>query len=295
EKSLAASAVPDSDCRTRHVGFHLVRNVRGPLRGILYAGSIGLVASVMTALLLFKNESSGLTTGSAVALGILTAFCGIQLGVIVVNWVLTLALEPEKLPRMDFSKGIPSESRTLVVIPTLLTDAPQINHLIEGLEVRFLANREDNVCFGLLTDFQDAASRDMPGDEALLRLIQAKVNNLNNRYGGHHKGHFFLFHRPRLWNPRQGVWMGYERKRGKLEDLNRVLRGGSPSPFSLIVGQTSVLPTIKYVITLDTDTDLPRGAARQLVGAMAHPLNRPRYDDAAGRVTEGYGILQPRV
>ena len=295
EKSLAASAVPDSDCRTRHVGFHLVRNVRGPLRGILYAGSIGLVASVMTALLLFKNESSGLTTGSAVALGILTAFCGIQLGVIVVNWVLTLALEPEKLPRMDFSKGIPSESRTLVVIPTLLTDAPQINHLIEGLEVRFLANREDNVYFGLLTDFQDAASRDMPGDEALLRLIQAKVNNLNNRYGGHHKGHFFLFHRPRLWNPRQGVWMGYERKRGKLEDLNRVLRGGSPSPFSLIVGQTSVLPTIKYVITLDTDTDLPRGAARQLVGAMAHPLNRPRYDDAAGRVTEGYGILQPRV
>src|SRR5262249_36847537 len=145
------------------------------------------------------------------------------------------------------------------------------------------------------TDFQDAASQVMPRDEELLRLTQAKINDLNNRYGGLLKGPFFLFHRARQWNPRQGVWMGYERKRGKLADLNRLLQGDSDPHFSLIIGQTGVFPTIRYVITLDTDTELPRGAARQMVGTMSHPLNRPKYEKRAGRVVEGYGILQPRV
>jgi hypothetical protein len=127
-------------------------------------------------------------------------------------------------------------------------------------------------------------------------LIQAKTNNLNNKYGGHRKGPFFLFHRSRKWNPRQKAWMGYERKRGKLAELNRLLRKGTKkTDFSVISGQIAILPTIKYVITLDTDTELPRGAAIQMVGSMAHPLNRPRFDAASGRVTEGYGILQPRV
>jgi cyclic beta-1,2-glucan synthetase len=295
KKAAAAASDSNGDGRTSHVGYYLIHSKRGRMPSIFYGGAIASITAATTAFLLRNNQTLGLNAYFTAALGILTAFCSIQLGVSIVNWLATLALKPEKLPRMDYSKSIPSDARTLTVIPTLLTDAMQVDHLIEGLEVRFLANRDENLYFGLLTDFPDAASREMPGDEELLRLTHAKINNLNNRYGGLQKGPFFLFHRPRQWNPRQGVWMGFERKRGKLVDLNRVLQGVSSGQFDLIVGQTAILSTIKYVITLDTDTDLPRGAARQMVATMAHPLNRPRYDRKTGRVTEGYGILQPRV
>ena len=132
---------------------------------------------------------------------------------------------------MDFSKGIPSESRTLAVVPTMLTGAQEIEDLMEGLEVRFLANRDDNLHFGLLTDFQDAAEETLPSDEPLLQLARQGIEGLNEKYGNAKGDTFFLFHRPRRWNPREGVWMGYERKRGKLSELNSFLRGGAaPHP-----------------------------------------------------------------
>jgi cyclic beta-1,2-glucan synthetase len=299
QKAKEAASKENSSSRMRHVGFYLGQCTPRRIQRVLYGGSIALTAGLMTAFLLWKTHFSGgisgLDTESGLTIGLLAAFCSIQLSINLVNWIATVALEPERLPRMDYSSGIPLEFRSLAVIPTLLIDAVQIERLMEGLEVRFLANRDENLFFGLLTDFQDAASPIMPRDEELLRLTQAKINDLNNRYGGLQKGPFFLFHRARQWNPRQGVWMGYERKRGKLSDLNRLLQGDHGDRFALIVGQTAVFPTIRYVITLDTDTELPRGAARQMVGTMSHPLNRPRYEKKAGRVVEGYGILQPRV
>ena len=217
------------------------------------------------------------------------------------------------LPRLDFAQGIRPDCRTLVVVPTMLVNPQNVEVLAEALEVRFLANRDDNLYFGLLTDFRDSREEAQPDDEPLLRLAQTKIEELNDKYR-RAEDHidadpFFLFHRPRRWNPRERLWMGYERKRGKLAELNSLLRGAGQDRFSLIVGTTHVLSTIKYVITLDTDTQLPRDAARQLVGAMAHPLNRPhfratpgatRFNKSAQRsdhqvVTEGYGILQPRV
>ena len=177
----------------------------------------------------------------------------------------------------------------------MLTSAQNIEELVEALEVRFLANRDENLHFGLLTDFRDAPQETMPEDELLLRLARQSIEELNKKYPGAAGDTFFLFHRPRRWNPQERMWMGYERKRGKLADLNSLLRGGSGERFSLIVGETAVLSSVKYVITLDTDTQLPRDSAWQLVGAMAHPLNRARYDKDRQRVTEGYGILQPRV
>ena len=178
----------------------------------------------------------------------------------------------------------------------MLTSAQNIAELIEAMEVRFLANRDDNLHFALLTDFRDASAETLPEDEALLRLAQKGIESLNIKYSGSKGDRFFLFHRPRRWNFHDRVWMGYERKRGKLADLNALLRAGnSGARFSVVVGDTTVLSNVKYVITLDTDTQLPRDAARQFVGAMAHPLNRARYDRDRGRVCEGYGILQPRV
>ncbi len=202
-----------------------------------------------------------------------------------VNWLATLLVKPHPLPRMDFSLGIPSQCRTLVVIPTMLAGTDGIEDLVEALEVRFLANRDDHLQFGLLTDFEDAAAESLPGDESLLRSAQAGIERLNEKYprapspadSGALGGSFFLFHRPRRWNPEERLWMGFERKRGKLADLNALLRNGGKARFSLVVGDTALLSNVKYVITLDTDTQLPRDSARQFVGAMAHPLNRPRF------------------
>ena len=163
------------------------------------------------------------------------------------------------------------------------------------MEIHYLANRDKHLYFALLTDFQDAPEEIRPEDKSLLRLARAGVEMLNAKYQSDRPNIFFLFHRPRRWNKVEGLWMGYERKRGKLTEFNALLRGGSNECFSQIVGDTSILPAIKFVITLDTDTQLPRDAARQLVGTIAHPLNRPQFDPVKGVVTEGYSILQPRV
>jgi len=185
----------------------------------------------------------------------------------------------------------------------MLTNTQNVEDLIEALEVRFLANRDANLHFSLLTDFLDADVETTPEDKPLLLLARKRIEDLNKKYGSTQGDTFFLFHRPRRWNPLEQIWMGYERKRGKLAELNSLLRGRkagrtddlSENPFSLIVGNTEILSSVKYIITLDTDTQLPRDSARQFAGAMAHPLNRAQYDEVKQRVVGGYGILQPRV
>jgi cellobiose phosphorylase len=196
---------------------------------------------------------------------------------------------------MDYSQGIPCAHRTMVVVPTLLSTTQDVDDLLEALEIRYLGNRDANLFFALLTDFSDAPERTLPGDEATLAYARAAVEALNQTYREDRPCIFYWFHRPRLWNPVENVWMGYERKRGKLEQFNALLRGVKQTAFSDIVGDTSILGSIKYVITLDTDTQLPRDAARTLVANIAHPLNRPVYDADKGRIVEGYAILQPRA
>jgi cyclic beta-1,2-glucan synthetase len=262
---------------------------------LLYLGAIMLMTAIFTGGLLTKAHGDGMPLWVFVMTGILSSLCASQLAVAVVNWLATVLLNPQPLPRMDFSKGIPPESRTLTIVPTMLTSAQNIEDLIEALEVRFLANRDENLHFGLLTDFQDAPEETLSGDEPLLLLARQRIEELNEKYRNEKGDTFFLFHRPRRWNARERVWMGYERKRGKLSELNALLRSRAGDRFSLIVGDTGILTNVKYVITLDTDTQLPRDAARQFVGAMVHPLNRACYDEGKRRVVAGYGILQPRV
>ena len=217
------------------------------------------------------------------------------LAVSLVNLLVTLVLPPRALPRLDFSKGIPDSHRTMVIVPTLLASPQEIDDLLEAMEIRYLGNRDPNLFFALLTDFRDAPEQTLPDDDALLAYARAAVQALNETYRDDRPCIFYLFHRPRVWNPYERVWMGYERKRGKLEQFNALLRGGAQTAFSDIVGDPSILASIKYVITLDTDTQLPRDAARTLIGNLAHPLNRPVYDAAKGRIVEGYAILQPRA
>jgi len=299
--------------RTAHVGYYLIDRGRPELeratqarlppaaalrRGagrsplLLYLGTITLLTVLLAAGLLAQAWMDGAADWVLVLTGILALLATGQLAVALVNWLATLLASPHPLPRMDFSAGIPTASRALVVVPTLLASPRNIESLVEALEVRFLANRDGNLHFGLLTDLRDAAEETSPVDAPLLYLARERIEALNARYGD---DVFFLFHRPRRWNPHDRIWMGYERKRGKLADLNALLREGNRDGFSLVVGATAVLAGVKYVITLDTDTQLPRDAARQFVGTMAHPLNRPVYDAALQRVCAGYGILQPRV
>ncbi|PTL37043.1 cyclic beta 1-2 glucan synthetase [Candidatus Methylomirabilis limnetica] len=305
-----------SDDRAAHVGFYLIdkglpqlqrmamvrlspamvlQRMSGRFPLLLYLGTITLMTAIVTGSFLATAHASGVRGWLLALTGILSLVCASQLAVALVNWLTTLLATPHLLPRMDFSKGIPPESRALAVIPTLLTSAQDIEDLVEALEVRFLANRDENLHFALLTDFRDAREETIPEDDPLLRLTQKRIEELNEKYRSAKGGTFFLFHRPRRWNPRERMWMGYERKRGKLTDLNSLLRGGSRDCFSLVVGETADFSNVKYVITLDTDTQLPRDSAWQFVGTMAHPLNRARYDEDKQRVVAGYGILQPRM
>ncbi len=212
-----------------------------------------------------------------------------------INQIVTRIVPPRVLPRLDFSKGIPLAHRTMVVVPTLLGKMEDVDELLEALEIRYLGNRDANLFFALLTDFLDATEETLAGDDALLEYACNAIGALNASYAEDRACIFYLFHRPRTWNPVEQLWMGYERKRGKLEQFNSLLRGEAKNVFSEVVGDASILTSINYVITLDTDTQLPRDAARTLIGNMAHPLNRPIYDANKGRVVDGYAILQPRA
>ena len=202
------------------------------------------------------------------------------------------------LPRMELRNGIPKELRTIVVVPTLLTNLQGIDEQVERLEVHYLANSDDDLRFALLSDWRDAPSESMPGDAELLNTAVEGIARLNKRYGPASDGgsRFVLFHRRRVWNESEHTWMGWERKRGKLHELNQLLRGSTSTTFLSVGGYLpESIPSVRYVLTLDADTRLPRGAARRLIGTMAHPLNRPRFDRLAGRVVEGYGVVQPRI
>jgi cyclic beta-1,2-glucan synthetase len=213
----------------------------------------------------------------------------------IVNWLATLWVKPSPLPKMDFSSGIPEPHRTLVVVPTILANLQQADKVIEDLEVHFLSNRDPHLHFALLTDLKDAAEQTQPDDQVLIHRVKKQIEELNQKYGRTKNDTFFLFHRPRQWNPHDKMWMGYERKRGKLIELNQLLRGEAADRFSVIVGESEVYSKVKNVITLDSDTQLPREAAAKLVGIMAHPLNHPVYDAGAKRIVKGYGVVQPRI
>jgi len=316
-----AQAAADADPRgyRAHVGFYLVddgvaqvqaavaasvpasRPVRLRPRRVplpAYLLPIAAVIALFTwGLLAAGLPSHGALPWLAAALAVLASS---ELGIALVNWAATLLVPPRPLPRMDFSGGIPADSRTLVVVPGMLGSADGVDDLVEGLEVRFLANRDRHLHFALLTDFLDAGEASLPTDQALLARAAQQVEQLNHRYAPERTGEaggdlFFLFHRPREWNPRERRWMGHERKRGKLAALNRLLRGGGGQDFLQVTGKTGVLSGVRYVITLDTDTRLPRDAAREFVATLAHPLNHARFDAQKRRVVRGYGILQPSV
>ncbi len=275
------------------LGERIERAVRAH-PNIVFLGGLALctVLAVWWVLLLVAPEER-----RALWIVLLFAFLpALDIAVNVFNQVVSACLAPKVLARMDlYEHGVPAAYRTAVVIPTLFGSPDDVREALDNLEVQYLANRETHLHFAVLSDFTDASSETQPSDEAIVTAALTGVRALNDRHALGQPDAFHLLHRPRRWNAAQGVWMGWERKRGKLSEFNQLLRGGGADAFSAISGDVSVLRDVKYVITLDADTVLPPDAAPSLVGAMAHPLNRPVYDPVLQRITRGYGILQPRV
>jgi Cellobiose phosphorylase len=309
----------DNRIRTTHVGFYLIDDgqdelfqalkikktvtvfierlvYKHPL--FLYAGGIVSLSLIAAGIFIkiLHTQDIFLDNWKMVILSFVFLLCVSQLVVDLVNWLSMLLIKPKILPRLDFSEGIPSENATMVVIPTMLSNIDAIEKLIDNMELHYLSNRDENIHFALLTDFLDAQQETMPFDNLLLEQTKKGIERLNKKYTSTSGiSIFYLFHRPRRWNSTESKWIGYERKRGKLMDFNAFLRGGASDAFSKIIGDQSALSSIKYIITLDTDTQLPGNTAHKLIGTMAHPLNHPIFDTKHNVVVKGYGILQPRI
>ena len=312
---LCVQAHGKGDERRSHIGYYLIDEGRLELEAAtqyeppfrervyrwtqrhptgLYFGAITSVTVLLLAGLLSLVPTRNVLQELTVILLALIPMTEIALGV--VNQLVTLLMPPHLLPKMEFREGgIPDEFRTAVVVPTLFSSVRGVREALEHIEVQYLANRDPNLSFAILSDFTDADSETKPDDEEILEAAIDGINELNRKYRNPEGDAFNLFHRKRYWNEKQGVWMGWERKRGKLGQFNRFIRGEGNGAFSTIVGDVSRLRKARYVITLDSDTVLPRDAAQMLTGAMAHPLNKAEYDPQLERIVRGYGIFQPRV
>jgi len=310
--------------RTAHVGFYLLDAGRHQLETRLgyhptwsvrlrrwlfehptpvYLGGIAMLTLVALLGVAGYAAVAGGRPAQLIGAVLLSLLPATTVAVSLVNWLVMRTVPPRVLPKMDFRAGIPAECSTMVAVPTFLTTVGEIEFLLRQLEQHFLSNVDPHVVFALLTDFADAPEKHRPEDNVLLEQAKRGIQALNRKYrqtgpgsfDGLRAGPFYLFHRDRQWNASENTWMGWERKRGKLVEFNRLVGGSTETSFTTQCGDLDVLPGIQYVITLDADTTLPRDSAHRLVATLAHPLNRAEFDPASGAVVAGYTVLQPRT
>ncbi len=315
---LAQQAQRDQQSAHRqHVGYYLIDNGRqqleqavnyrpalverakrclGKHRAALYLLAIvGFAVTGSVALmtgLLADNAAAAVSIAAAVIA--LIPLLSVSSGT--VNFLVSISVPPRRLPKLDFTAGIPADQQSIIVVPMLLSTTADIAENLKTLEQNFLGNSDPRLRFALLSDFTDAAAPETPADQPLLNQALAGIDSLNRRYAANGAGPFLLFHRKRLWNGDAGRWMGWERKRGKLEEFNKLMRGAADTSYVLQHGDDlNDFQQIRYVITLDADSYMPTGTAARLVGTMAHPLNLARFDDHTQRVAGGYTVIQPRL
>ena len=310
----ALTAASERNGRERDPGYHLIAGGRRAFEGTVgfrpplgnwlgrfnatigiggYIGAVIVVAAAVLCLPLFALAGAKVGGGWLGLLALLGLIPSIDAAMALVNRGVTKGFGASILPGIELRDGVPATLRTVVAVPILLTTQAALEEQIERLEIHYLASPEGEFHFALLSDWTDAATETVDGDETLVNAATEGIARLNQRYGPAPGGdRFLLFHRRRVWNEGQQRWIGWERKRGKLHELNRLLRGATDTTF---IGNGAAPAGVRYVITLDADTRMPRETARRLVGKMAHPLNHPRFDAGTRRVVEGYGVLQPRV
>jgi cyclic beta-1,2-glucan synthetase len=308
-----ASSNPSEDPRVRHVGYYLIsggRRVlekriafRAPLSqafnrlanrqpGLIYFSTLAVLIAIPMGLLSawILSHDMGMTRACmTLLLGLLPV---ISLSIALLNGLLTWLIEPRALARMDFENGLPEDCRTSVVMPVLFSDPADVEQAFSRLESNYLSNPDRSLVYAILGDFPDAAKPSLDSDGKLLDLASTLTTRLNEE---HPEGNFLFLNRHRQWNPCEGCWMGWERKRGNLMEFNRLLSGSDNTSYQVIYGDRQTLDRVRYVITLDADTRMPPGTARRLVGTLAHPLSRAVFDSETGRLKAGYSIIQPRL
>ena len=308
----AQREMPDAP-RRHHVGYYLISRGRLDLEVDLayrprtgeriarfvfrhpalgYLGTIAIATALAVASLLAYASRHGASWPMLLLVAAAVVLPTSELAINLVNRLVTSFVPPRRLPKLDYREGLPESDRTIVVVPAIIGSARRAAELVDQLEVRYLANPDPHLHFALLGDFHDADAATTIEDAAIVEAATTAILALNARHGA---DRFLYLHRRRLFNASEDRWMGWERKRGKIEEFNRLVLGDDHTSYDVQVGETAIVPQCRYVITLDADTALPAGSARRLVGALAHPLNQPRFDASLGRITEGYGILQPRV
>lgn len=317
-----AEEVPlaDRESKSRHVGYWLIdaglprleqqlkyrprfkhRVQRWLLRwpDWVFVGSVTMLTLALLALGALALAAENVSWPWIAALALLATIPLSEVALSLTNLLVTFLLPPRLLPKLDFSGGIPNDCRTVVIVPSMLSGPGEIESLLERLEMHYLSGPDPQLRFVLLTDFTDAPQQEMPQDAALLAQARAGIEALNLKYQRKQHRPFYLLHRRRTWNARENVWMGWERKRGKLVEFHQLMQGKTDTNYQVLIGDMPNLigrnatQRVRFVITLDSDTQLPHGAARRMIGTLAHPLNRPTFDPALKRFTSGYVLLQP--
>ena len=263
--------------------------------GTYFTALTGLFMVFLLGFAWWVSRGTSFTVGQWVIV-ILALFLPVsEWAVTAAHWLIECIRQPRPLLRYDFSHGVPPEATTMVVIPVIWSTVKEVEELADRLELHYLANRYSNIHFALLGDFTDAGEEELSEDAAIHAAARASIEALNRTYSGSGESIFHLFQRRRMWNPSEGVWMGWERKRGKLVEFVELLKGKTDTTYDFVVGDTEVLPRIRYIITLDADTELPLESVQRIIGTMHLPYNRPRLNLTRTRVVEGYGVLQPRI
>ena len=318
DKTIECAKAANGKSPHDHVGYYLVGRERRTLLSVLgkstkgrrwpsfsltkkpmlfYIGLITFFTLFLVSFLMYyvSNHSRAYTIAWSFLTALLVFIPCSEFVLNLVNTALSHIFRPTMLPKLELKEGVPAELATFVIIPTLMTNSARTRELLLQLEVYYLANREKNLFYALVGDYKDADSIEQTSDDEVIWSAKEGIKELNRKYSPSGPDIFYYMHRKRLFNKAQGRWMGWERKRGAIVEFNRLLRGSAITSFSTLTGDVSQLPYIKYVITLDADTSLPMGAAKRLIGTIAHPLNRAVIDEETGLVKEGHGLLQPRV
>jgi cyclic beta-1,2-glucan synthetase len=320
QAAVAAAQRQDDgvDTRARDPGYHLIAAGRRAFESAIgyrssiwsragrfnttvgavdYIGGVILIAAFILSFALLALDTTVVVGARLALFALLGVIPALDAAVALLNRAVTRRIEATILPALALRDGVSPELRTMIAVPTLLSTKSAVEEELEHLEIHYLASPEGEFYFAFLSDWTDCPTQSASTDEALFKVAADGIARLNLRHGPGQAGpRFLLLHRHRVWCEGETVWMGWERKRGKLHELNRLLRGATDTSFVNVGGHPVTVPAgVRYVITLDADTRLPRDTARRLVGKLAHPLNQARFDPAAGRVVEGYSVLQPRV
>lgn len=268
---------------------------RHPLR--VYLGAIGIVTVAIIAGSLIYSRSQALNQPLlfAVLTGLLVLIPASEIAITFVNWWVGKIVRPSFFPRLKFEEGVPSDYKTMVVVPTLLSNVHRVDVLLENLESNYLSNRVNNLYFALIGAYSDSKGPNTRVDERILRHTAEGIKALNETYAKGQEDIFYFYHRMSQFNETDNQWTGWERKRGALMEFNELLLGSEETSFRHYSENAMPSGRIKYIITLDSDTQLPIGMAKKMIGTMAHPLNTPIISTERGVVVDGYGLIQPRV